>query len=191
MASPTSPRPSADVDDGHEDGSQLGAHGAEAVTGKQCEGESGLAGDHADRDRDEAEKDVADESRVDDVLEIQSDGQRAAGHHRDDDENEARPDDRQAYVALALTLRDGGERKFAVLHGCFGLVVFLHFLDLPLSLKNTFSFLLGPPRLAAGTRRRQRLPMMRSLRLSPRGPCTDRNRTRVRHVAQKDFFMRQ
>lgn len=40
----------ADVDDGHEDGGQLGAHGAEAVTGQQREGEARLAGDDAHRD---------------------------------------------------------------------------------------------------------------------------------------------
>lgn len=90
---------------------------------------------------DEAEEYVADKRGIDDVLEVEPDGQGPARHHRDDDKDEARPDYRQAYVALAFALRDGGEGKFAVLRGC--LVFLFSFtsrtsLD---SLKNTFGFL--------------------------------------------------
>ena len=136
----------ADVDDGHEDGGQLGAHGAEAVTGQQREGEARLAGDDAHRDGDEAEEYIADKRGIDDVLEVEPDGQGPARHHRDDDKDEARPDYRQAYVALAFALRDGGEGKFAVLRGCFGLFVFVHFSDLPRFIEK---YLLVPSRPAA------------------------------------------
>ena len=96
----------ADVYDRHENGGDLGAHHAEAIAREQREGEARFAGDDADRHRDEAEKDVAYERGVDDLFKAEAYRQSSASHHGDDDKDEARPDNGEAYVALALAFRD-------------------------------------------------------------------------------------